>query len=1090
MLTVYKASAGSGKTYTLAFEFIKNLLGQRVEGSDTFRLAKGNPGNRHRSILAITFTNKATEEMKRRIVRELAVLAGAPLVAHRRSDYATRLMDTFRCSADELREAASVALHGLLFDFNFFNVSTIDAFFQNVLRVFAREAELTGNYDVELDDRTAIETGISDMLTSITGGRGRPRLEAWLERYMRLQFDSGNTFNLFNRTSRLRRDLVDFVKNLTGEDYKLHATEMTAYFADPTRIERFETALTEAREAAIRQTREAISRLTSAMDAHSMPTEKCLNRHAEAALRSWAEGTPKDPPPSVRAMPDGEPKSRYYAAWAKKGIPEMVDSALIDALRSIIAAWDRITYLNLVGKQLFRLGMLADILNHVTAFRQENNLILLSDTNDLLRRIISGDDTPFIYERIGLWIRHFLIDEFQDTSKLQWQNLEPLVAQGISEGNDSLIIGDEKQCIYRFRNSDPTLLQSQVQRCFPGQTVTEGDTPGANTNWRSTADVIRFNNTLFTMLAEDTGMSELYSNVCQAIPESHANSGGYVRMSRIEGKSDEFRNASLRLMATEICRQLDSGYPQRDIAILVRSKDQAADVIAYLLDTAPAEFPQLADLNVLSDEAMLISASPAVKLIVSVLRTIDRPLPDSERGYNISEGEFAAIVKVYHQAIADGADPSEAVSVAVASAQRPTGESGADTCAAPEAEPRALSLTSLVENLIRDCLSPSVRDRDAVYITSFQDLIVDFCSRRPSDIHSFLTWWDTRGIAECLSTAPDIDAIRIMTIHKSKGLEFPCVHIPFATWQWINLRGVRWFPAEGFDGIDPEVVPPMVAVEPNKELATSPLAGEYARLRRESIIDELNVTYVAFTRAVDELIINYDTQTLSDATCKLGALLSAAADSMEPDNSHAVDEEGVLTFGSPTTHSHSAESRIAPDEPVPYEIKGYNVTARRDVWSRIRISDLGGNAERRARGILLHDILAQVRTVADIPKAVRRYAASGGLHGIAATDEIIGILRRAVADPRAARWFDPQAARIVTERPLTRPGDGNYRPDRIVWGADGCVEVIDYKFGEKKPERYGRQVRRYMEMLRETGAGAVNGYIWYVDSGVIDEVAG
>lgn len=1082
MLTVYKASAGSGKTFTLAFEFIKHLLGQRVEDTGTFRLHKNGLGERHRSILAITFTNKATEEMKRRIVRELAVLAGAPLVSHRRSDYSQRLTETFRCTTDELREAASVALRGLLFDFNFFNVSTIDAFFQNVLRVFAREAELTGNYDVELDDRTAIETGISDMLASITAGRGRPRLEAWLERYMKSQFDSGLTFNLFNRAGALRRDLVRFVGDLTGEDYKMHAAEMTAYFDDPTRIERFEEALRGARDAAVEHTRTLIVQLTDIMDAHGMPPEGCINRYAWATLSSWLERKPKAPSDSVRALPEAEQKKRYYAAWAKKGIPDAVDSALIDALQAVAGAWDRITYMDLVGKQLFRLGMLADILRHVMAFRQDNNLILLSDTNDLLRRIIGGDDTPFIYERIGLWLRHFLIDEFQDTSRLQWQNLEPLVAQSLSEGNDSLIIGDEKQCIYRFRNSDPTLLQSQVQLCFPGRTAIEGNTPGANTNWRSSADVIGFNNTLFSMLAEDTGLTELYANVRQAVPESHAGYRGYVRMSRIEGDAEEFAAASLRLMAAEICRQLDSGYSQRDIAILVRKKKQAADVIDYLLDTAPQEYPRLAGLNVLSDEALLVSASPAVKVIVSVLRTMDKPVPETERGYNISEGEFAAVIRAYHQAVADGLDPSGAIGAAVeASRHKPESPTSAsDSC--------AVSLTSLTENLIRDCLSESVRDRDAIYIAAFQDLVIDFCSRGPADIHSFLTWWDTRGSSEYLSTAPDIDAIRIMTVHKSKGLEFPCVHIPFANWRWIDLQGVKWFPAAGFDGIDPEIVPPMVAVEPNKALATGPLADEYNRLRRESMIDELNATYVAFTRAVDELIVNYDTRTLSDTTCWLGALLSAAADAMEPDNTHAVDADGVLTFGAPTTRDRKSAAAIAPDEPVPYDIMSYRVTDRHDVWSRIHVADPTENNEHRVRGIMLHDILAQIRTEADIPRAVRRGAAAGMLRGIATPDEAEEMLRQAVTDPRAARWFDPAASRIVTERTLTRPGEGNYRPDRIVWTAEGTVDVVDYKFGEEKPGPYGRQLRRYMNMLQEMGHSPVRGYIWYVDSGVIDEV--
>lgn len=1090
MLTVYKASAGSGKTFTLAFEFIKHLLGERVEGTDRFRLHKTGLGERHRSILAITFTNKATEEMKRRIVRELAVLAGAPLVAHRTSDYGTRLLATFGCTPDELRDAATVALRGLLFDFNFFNVSTIDAFFQTVLRVFAREAELTGNYEVELDDRTAIETGISDMLDSITAGRGRPRLEAWIERYMQSQFDAGQTFNLFNRTGKLRSELVRFVVSLTGEDYKIHAAEMTDYFADPERIERFEKALIATTETIVEGARSAILTLYERMDAHGYPPEGFISRHIQPTFAAWAARNPRTPTETVRTAAENDPKKRYYAAWVKKGIPQDVDLACIAALQAVNNAADRLTYMDMVRRQLFRLGMLADILRHVMAFRQENNLILLSDTNDLLRRIIGGDDTPFIYERIGLWLRHFLIDEFQDTSRLQWQNLEPLVAQSLSEGNDSLIIGDEKQCIYRFRNSDPSLLQTQVQQSFPQQTAIEGDTPGANTNWRSSADVIRFNNTLFPLLADDTGMSDLYANVCQTIPDKHANSHGYVRLSLIEGSAEEFTEASLDLMAREICRQLASGYRQRDIAVLVRKRHQAADVITYLLDTAPGRYPQLAGLNVLSDEALLISSSTAVKVIVSIMRTIDRPARTTNDGsYNISEGEFAAIIRTYNSAIADGASTSQAIDMAV---RRHAEGNDGDGSTTDDTTPHSpVNLTALVEGIVRDNLTPEVRDREAVYIAAFQDLVVDFCSRRSSDIHSFLSWWDTRGCTEFLSTTPDIDAVRIMTIHKSKGLEFPCVHIPFANWRWIDLQGVKWFPAEGFDGIDPDIVPPMVAIEPNKEMTRTPLADEYNRLRRESIVDELNATYVAFTRAVDELIVNYDDRRLSDTTCYLGALLAGAAEQMEPYNTHAAgdDTPGVLTFGTPTVRTDDTQTDIQPDEPVPYDIKGYRVNDRSDVWSRIRVALPEDIGRRRARGILLHDILAHVRTEADIPRAVRRFAAAGQLADLASPHEAEQLLRQAVTDPRAAQWFDPEARRILTERTLAHPSEGNYRPDRVVWTAEGTVDVIDYKFGEEKPGPYGRQIRNYMRLLRDIGYSPVRGFIWYVDSGRITPVS-
>lgn len=670
-LTVYKASAGSGKTFRLAYEFIRHQLGYRDDSTGRYRLAPASAhgGNRHRAILAITFTNKATEEMKRRIVRELAVLAGAPLVSHRRSDYAAMLTAEFGCTGRELQSAARQALTDLLYDFNFFNVSTIDAFFQNVLRVFAREAELSGNYEVELNDDYAIETGVDSMLSAVTKeyGAGESltpqmrQLASWLHRYMIAQIDDGQAFNLFNRTSSLRSRLIGFIKSLTGEDFKYNEQAIREYVDDPARMERFERELMQLR----RDTRDSITagaaKVFTLVSRNGYP-ENYLERGINSLLRAWASGECRPLTDAQRSRIDADPAKRYYAAIAKAGlIDSEIDSTVVECMRAI----DRYDELDTVAAQIYSLGLFGHVLRHINEFRHDNNLILLSDTNNLLREIIGDNATPFVYERVGLWLRHFLIDEFQDTSSLQWDNLRPLVETSLAEANDNLIIGDEKQCIYRFRNSDPSLLRSKVEEQFPGRVRLEGNTAESNTNYRSSREVIEFNNTLFTRMATDLGIGDLYRNVVQKAGPGAPS--GYVFMQGVKGADGtkaSFVEASLAMTAREIARQLSSGYSQSDIAILVRSNSEADTVIDYLLSQAK-EIPGLEGLQVLSDDALTIQSCSAVRLIVNDLKRMDTMLTASVSGRYTTNADYHSIVREFDSLRNGGLSASDALSTAV-----------------------------------------------------------------------------------------------------------------------------------------------------------------------------------------------------------------------------------------------------------------------------------------------------------------------------------------------------------------------------------------------------------------------------------------
>lgn len=1086
MLTIHKASAGSGKTFTLAYEYIKLLLGEKTEGGN-YRLARGR--GRHRAILAITFTNKATDEMKRRIVRELGLLAG---IVDGKSDYMPKLTADLNTSPEHIAEAAGEALDSLLDDFTGFNVSTIDSFFQTVLRTFAREAELTGNYEVELDDKNAVAIGVGEMLSAINRSTDRElrsdpqkrALTGWLTRYMRALVAEGKNFNIFNRRSPLTADLITFVHSAVSESYKLNADIIDAYLADPGKLLTFVNALDEAGKG-LKETlkAEAAAAIATLEAEGALPL---MNHHLRNNFLNWPDGDFHLTATSLAAIDN--PEKRF--AKGKDGSAR-AHQVIADTIRRVVAVGGVIAFYSLLQKNSYNLGLLGEVNRRVAELQADNNAILLRDTGDILHRIISEEEAPFIYERLGVRLRHFLIDEFQDTSRLQWINLSSLVAESLSHDYDDLIIGDEKQSIYRFRNSDPELLVKVVPGEFPGRTLLRGKTPAENTNYRSAAHIVAANNSIFLRMAAATGLSEVYSGVVQLIKKKKL--PGFVEIAPYDEPEE-----ALAMMTAAIRRQLASGYRQADIAILVKDHVTAARIIDHLL-ACKTTIPEFAGLQVMSEDSLVIGSAPSVQLILAVLHYLDvsrtGPGHTADRSRVTSE-HLGSRFRYYRS---QGHSVAESIELAFSA------NDNLDSLIMEAAEMECISLPSFVERVITRCLTPEALSRENVYISAFQDLVTDFCDRPSADLHSFLVWWEETGSRRSLDAPSQVDALRVMTIHKSKGLEFPCVHVPLVNWQldkggrlvWFDIRpsavGSGTFPSELF----PEgCVPPFFPLATSAALADTPVGQQYAEAHEKEVTDTVNLTYVAFTRAGRELTVSYSPKS------NVGALIAEAltgatrawADTVAPepgvlaplaDHLDNSSEAPKLAYGEPT-QPESSDSSDAPVAMPPYYAYDND-----HIWALSRIDDLDQMARPRREGIILHTIMSGLRSAADLRKAMLR-AVTRGLVTPAEAPEIEAMLARALSQEEVRPWFEG-FTRLLRERPLTgtdRSGhERNYRPDRVVWTADGTIAVVDYKFGEEHPGKYIPQVRGYLANLRAIYPGAtVRGYLWYPRTGAIHPV--
>ncbi len=1136
MLKIYKASAGSGKTYTLAYEYIRTLLGVKKQQSGTYRLNHRECApdgsylsHRHRHILAITFTNKATEEMKKRIINELDSLSFMPGAGESDSDYAPKLCREFGCDRRQLAESASLALDQLLDTYTDFNVTTIDSFFQRVLRTFARELDRQGDFAIEINDRTALQMTVNTMLDDFNRNPEQaPALRQWLIDFMMSSVDDGSKSNFLNRSSSLYSRLIDLATQICDEKFKPYSAAMRKYLgvgdADGGSPARLADTVDRLRRICSRIPAELSARVDamwSDFAADGITPEMLAGR--AVSTRFLTDILPGKKVPKYSDLQNkklidtinGEAmpftKSRFKGNDTHI---ERVRQELDHAVRAYYRYYDYQTLL----KALPQLSLLAYAWRYLDSIITDNNTVLLSDTNHLLHRIIGADETPFIYERMGVNLTNFLIDEFQDTSKMQWMNLKPLVAESLGHDHDNLIIGDEKQSIYRFRNSDSSLLHTQVADVdFPVgagyDTRVEGDRPGQNTNWRSAADMVRFNNTLFTLLASHYGV-EGYDNVIQQIAPKKADVPGYVRFINTGSrevpedadldKEHEEAPDVITSMAGDMRRQHDDGhYDWSDIAVLVNRNVEGAQVIEQL---------SALGIPVVSSDSMLLRKSTAVMMVVSVLRIYAES--HSNRKVTVRKGNIypdtsqtAAIISQYKYLRQRGMPPYQAI-VSASDTALADGNPAAEVVGRLMKH-RPSSLVSLIETIILEFVDEEDRARQSAYLAAFEDFAIEWSEKYPPSLPGFLEAWESQKDKLSVTSSSEIDAVSVITIHKSKGLEYDCVHIPFGSWREAGREYRLWMPFPVIGSLQADDCPPAVFVELSARAShpSSIFYDTYTERLREEYVDNLNKTYVAYTRAGRELTVYYD------AGKDIGKTLKSVFDTgNDPqgntcllslhDDAEYDTATGDLTIGAPTVKIRPEIKKTRhPDKPGTESLGGYGITVSREIDIRTIVDDnlddaldIGADAddtrgysaddfideESRLRGIALHDIISRVIVADDAEAAVRYHVMR---NDVSADDEtalladIKAMLSTAHPGPR--RWFASDAD-VLTEQTIYSPHTGKSRRlDRVVRYPDGSVDIIDYKFTTAHRSEHRRQVAGYMSRLRTMGFTDVRGYLWY-----------
>ena len=1113
MLTIYKASAGSGKTFTLAYEYIKTLLGVKVENGD-YRLNsdKYAPGGhrrprRHRAILALTFTNAATDEMKRRIVKQINSLTEDDAVA--KSDYAARLIKEYGCTAAELQQAATTALSELLYDYTNFNVSTIDSFFQSVLRTFSREVDQQGDYGLAIDASDAITQSISLMLDEINydAPKNADRLIEWISNYTLERVRSGKSFNFFQRDGSLIRNLAKDMHKSMDETFGKYSKALREYLENPSRINAFDKELRNAAQNVYERSAALATEIVNLLSTAGI-TDKVfgsLHDRFNTVINCSAEIGSKDF--NIKALTPGRADSEIFGRGMEKkygsapGMPRILALAQ-EFCDELPRAYKLKKIYDKLRSSLGTLEFIGMAMKTLEKYLRDSNTVLLSDTGELLKRIISDAEMPFIYERLGMKLETLLIDEFQDTSRVQWHNLKPLVGNSLSQSFDNLIIGDEKQSIYRFRNSDSELLGHQVQTDdFPAESVIRGSKPEENTNWRSSGDIVRFNNTVFDCL-RNVFNAKYYANVKQTPSKKYAGQQGYVRIHFHTDPDTPDNEYILNKLAEDIIRQHDAGYRWADIMVLCRERTEASEVVKHLTSNYPG-------IQVLSSEALLLSNSAAVRSVMSMLKLISRSYQSrwltrpNDESYYVSRADVVLMITRYSHYESEGYSPEDALEFALQEGAEAAGAL-ADQIESIRAENPA-NLVALVEAIISHKLSPEQRTKEYAYIAALQDLAIKQAESTEPSLADFIEAYDRNEDKWAIKASSDLDAVEVMTIHKSKGLERACVHIPFGDWELNHSSSTLWIPMEQFTQFPADIKPPILrlsveAQSPLCDKSLSPVADIIDQDRQAEIIDNLNATYVAFTRASRELIIHTNTKNIGKYIHDLMSVPGSATD-LTVDLSRGYDSlTETYTLGHPTKPEEEKKPKGGQ-----IEAGEYSIIYRSDTRELVSIDDalamdldigdeedkeivdsvkpFEGTPEMREaarRGTNMHAILATMRTVGDLQKSLAWQCAREDVpDGEAA--EYHTILSEAIAagGDTVAEWFDP-GCKVYAERSIYVPdADESFRPDRVVVRPDGSVVVVDYKFTRGIRESHRVQVSHYVELLHKLGRPSVEGYIWY-----------
>lgn len=1057
----YKSSAGSGKTFTLVKEYI--------------RLCLTDP-EKYRHILAITFTNKAASEMKERVISYLAKLSESPADKESKAIkyLLPELISETKLSEQEIAIRSKQVLDTILHNYSDFAIGTIDSFVHRVIKIFAHDLKIPLNFEVEMDVERMLSEAI-DLMISKAGSD--EQLTKILVEFTENKTDEEKSWHIEN-------DIFNFAKQFLRDDSSLHLENIRKLsIKDFLEVRKKLQSLSEVFEKSIIKIAERANRLIRDND---IPLESFYygNSGIGKYFEKLSRGIIEKGTPGARVA-ETLSKNTWYAGKCTDDVKKRIDT-IKDTLeadcRKIIELlkknYKNYTLYKLLLANIYPLAVLSEIEKVIDEIKKENNILPISEFNKEISKIVVNQPVPFIYERIGEKYQNYLIDEFQDTSALQWINLLPLIENSLGYDYFNLIVGDGKQAIYRWRGGDveqfallPGIPQgiadmfskeraAAIQRNYQEKYL--------SSNFRSKAEIVDFNNKLFGHISELSSpyIRNIYSKCRQEYDIN--NTGGSVHISFIKDDAVAEEQGYANLTNTKIKgiikQLLDSEYAYSDIAVLCRRRKETSAVARYLISEG---------IPVISDESLLVSSSEDVCFLLAFAEL------------SVDKENRIAMFRILHYLMEkeqlDGRDlftissmiKKDDAEISFGNFCHYLHDNGFEI-SMPELETMAV-----FEFFKELTLLFGMRLNKNPHLQFFLDAVLEYGSSGKNSLASFIEWWEEEKVKRSVIIPEGTDAVRSMTIHKSKGLEFPVVIYPYA----FNSRNSQ----NDFLWIHPEIknIPELKSalLRKSSKMEETEYASVYETEVSKTSLDNLNILYVALTRAEQHLLI---------------LTKEASEDFSEPGNTPEYLASFLESCGlwdeNKTEYSFGKLTEKKTDEDAKKKIPAVplNDFKRKErsqtIHLKKRSSDFwdaenpGGNTE---WGNTVHYVLSKISSSEDVNKIINEVKECGFVAS-EKIDELKNNVLSVITHPLLSEYFN-KGIKILNESEIILSDGEILRPDRVILNENKAV-VIDYKTGSKS-EKHIRQVNDYAEALAQMGFSQIRKFLVYISENAVQEIS-
>ncbi|GHA59383.1 UvrD-helicase domain-containing protein [Pontibacter akesuensis] len=1108
---IYSSSAGSGKTYHLTKEYLKLAL--HTSDPDYYR-----------SVLAITFTNDAAAEMKERILSALRNFNDSSL-PEKDKQKSEQLLDGItqdlkleypeeHLDKEEVRMRAAKLFRQILYNYSEFSVSTIDSFVNKIVQAFTRELNIPQNFEVDLDSNTLLRTAVSLLLDKVTDSKN-DLLSQTLEQYALEKAREGKSWTM------LPDDLMDFARNLLNEQVYEAITDLQQLSLEDFREVREQLFLVQKQVAeTVQEAAQQAMQLFEQADVSPADLYQST-RGIYSYFNTWLKTVDLNYGNSNAAKTIADDK--WYGGKASSAAKAQIDSIKqpltelyfhIEEIKDKYAA--TFTLIQQVVPHLYKVSLLNELEKCLQEIKLDKNTVHISEFNKRIIDIVLMEPVPFIYERLGEKYKHILIDEFQDTSVLQWNNLLPLVDNALASGHFSMVVGDAKQAIYRWRGGE----MEQILHLYKGSTkqlyenrrhgplireryesVDQARQPeNLSTNYRSRSEIIDFNNELFTFISQGHANFGMFTSIydkdfTQQVPTGSDKGGGHIQVlftheddlnlqydlngcartaTLYEGYKNEelltYDESTLNMVLQLVRHGLSEGYALKDMAILCRTNVKSKLIANFLKERR---------FDIISQDSLSLQFAEVINLIIAMFRVFNRPndsLAKSEALYLVCKVSLETVPDVeMTKTIADIANDKEN-----ASFFEQLRVFGFDV---QERETGNLSIYELTEKLIR-IFSLLGKNNESEYLFRFLDLVLEYSLKHSNNLNNFLSYWEVQKDKLSINTPKNRNAITITSIHKSKGLAYPIVIIPFADWSTSPKPGnLMW--SQLPDDVHVTGKLRSVAVNTSSRLENTILSEQYNTELEKTFIENLNMLYVALTRPIDRLYLIGDARELLDE--RKAPKLDVQAKNVSHLLYRFLVHKELWAFGQHCYQLAQGKQQVARRDDASDNDTTYRVDhlASTDWEQRLKIKQHANNVfdfetqtVQRQQNRKLHYALARIAFAPELDRVLRQMVYEG-IISEREKPEVAQKLKQVISHPRLRYYFTNKVV-VEHEKEVLDARAYLYKPDRIVFDGDTVV-LMEFKTPPPEPEHRYR-LDHYAVRFRQLGYQKVKCVLYYFET--------